>query len=65
MHTHVVVNPQEYLSVTLFGSRMAAPHPPPTPAQPYTSVSKSDGEASEADLLVTKTTPDHLRKSEW
>ena len=44
---------------------MAAPHPPPTPAQPYTSVSKSDGEASEADLLVTKTTPDHLRKSEW
>jgi len=42
-----------------------AAHPPPTAAQPYTSVSKSDGEASEADLLVTKTTPDHLRKSKW
>ena len=44
---------------------MAAPQPPSSSAQPYTSVSKSDGDASEADMLVTKTTPDHLRKSKW
>ena len=50
---------------TLLASRMAASHPPPTSVQPYASVSKSDGEASEADMLVTKTTPEHLRKSKW
>ena len=45
--------------------KMAAPQPPPSSAQQYVSVSKSDGDASEADMLVTKTTPDHLRKSKW